>query len=326
MGDADGDDGASESATSAAPSSTDGAPVSTGPSGETTSSSTTAGEGEDESSDSESGIDDTGTDTSEPVDPLDPWGPPQLVVELSSDGKDDDPSLAPNLLEIYFASNRDGPEDIYVATRTSLDEPWGVPVPVTGLGPVPPQGRGSPAVSLSGTTLFFSQNLGGDIDLYVATRVNAEAPFSDPIPVDALNTRNDDFAAAPGADLLTMVFARNSGSNADLWWTSRPSSAAAWGEPMLITEVSSPAEDSTPWISPDATVLMFSSNRPDEGLLDLYVSTRQDVDEPWQLPMPVDSLNTEGDEQDPWFSADGRTLFFSAGPARGEQNLFTATR
>ncbi len=71
---------------------------------------------------------------------------------------------------------------------------------------------------------------------------------------------------------------------------------------------------------------MFASDRPGGMPLDLYISVRPDQDAAWSRPVPVDSLNTDGDDQDPWFSADGRTLFFATGPIGGTLDIYTATR
>src|SRR5687767_2081353 len=62
------------------------------------------------------------------------WSTPVLVPELNSTDSDDDPSLTADMLEVYFDSGRfvtgGAAGDVWVATRTSTSEPFGVPIAV----------------------------------------------------------------------------------------------------------------------------------------------------------------------------------------------------
>ena len=51
-------------------------------------------------------------------DPEATWDAPNPVAELNSDGDDIDPWLSPDRLTLWFASNRSGQYELYVATRT----------------------------------------------------------------------------------------------------------------------------------------------------------------------------------------------------------------
>ncbi|NVB82163.1 MAG: hypothetical protein HOV81_27525, partial [Kofleriaceae bacterium] len=62
--------------------------------------------------------------------PSDPWGAPEhLDAPLSSTANENTPGLSSDGLELWFASDRLGTrlDDLYVATRTALDQPWGIP-------------------------------------------------------------------------------------------------------------------------------------------------------------------------------------------------------
>ncbi len=99
--------------------------------------------------------------------------------------------------------------------------------------------------------------------------------------------------------------------------------------------VNSSSGEGTVSVSADRLEMYFSSNRPGGlGYEDLWVSTRQDVDDPWGPPVnlgpPVDSSYRESY---PSVSADGLTLYFSDyfyRPDRpggvGGHDLWVATR
>jgi hypothetical protein len=103
------------------------------------------------------------------------WGPASRIAELNSDESEVLPAIRADGLEIYFNSDRNGGgvlNDLWVATRPSLDSPWSAPV----ILPTPvnsPVNDRHPYLSADGRTLFFSSSrtggLGGD-DLYMTTR------------------------------------------------------------------------------------------------------------------------------------------------------------
>jgi hypothetical protein len=101
-----------------------------------------------------------------------PWSTPAPLDSLNQ------PSTADNLsgffvsdLEIWFASTRPGGagmHDIYRAVRTSVDVPFGDPVPVAGING--PARDDDPWLSPDGHTVFFSSSISGDQEIYVAQR------------------------------------------------------------------------------------------------------------------------------------------------------------
>ncbi len=70
----------------------------------------------------------------------------------------------------------------------------------------------------------------------------------------------------------------------------------------------------TPFIAPDESYLLFSSNRPSShGWADLYISLRN-ADGSWTNPVGLgDAINTEEQERYPVVSSDGKYLFFTRG-------------
>ena len=80
--------------------------------------------------------------------------------------------------------------------------------------------------------------------------------------------------------------------------------------PRLIAAVSSPAQDASPWLSRDGTVLLFASNRAGgAGGWDLYLSRKESGQ--WAPPVNLGpAINTAGDETWVTLSASGDRLLF----------------
>ena len=101
------------------------------------------------------------------------FGPATPVAELNTAFGDLRPNVRRNGLEIVFDSNRSdtlGGQDLYSATRESLDDPWSTPV---NLGPVVNTTNNETRGSFwRGETLYFGRAPGpeGSTDIYVTTR------------------------------------------------------------------------------------------------------------------------------------------------------------
>jgi WD40-like Beta Propeller Repeat len=103
------------------------------------------------------------------------WGAATSIPELNSSGNDARPSIRHDGLEIFFISTRAGGvggEDLWVATRNTVDAPWSTPVnlgaPVDTSAP-----ESRPYLSSDGETLIFSAIRPGGfgaVDLWMTTR------------------------------------------------------------------------------------------------------------------------------------------------------------
>ena len=103
------------------------------------------------------------------------FGPAKAVSELNdATANDIQPNVRADGLEVVFSSNRTGTlggQDIWVATRRSVSEPWSAPV---NLGSAVNTGAAEtrPSLSKDGDQLLFGRAPGpeGGSDIYVATR------------------------------------------------------------------------------------------------------------------------------------------------------------
>ena len=103
------------------------------------------------------------------------FGAAVLVVELSSLGETARSSIRHDGREIFFTSSRPGsinPQDLWVATRETVFDPWSAPISLGSTLNSGPQNV-QPYISSDGETLFFASNRPGGLgstDLYMSTR------------------------------------------------------------------------------------------------------------------------------------------------------------
>jgi len=102
------------------------------------------------------------------------------------------------------------------------------------------------------------------------------------------------------------------GSGGDIYYSDF--SDGRYQEPVpLSNPVNTVHNESRPFIAPDESYLLFHSNRPGTlGVMDIYVSFRQEKgtwSEPANLGEPT---NTQWSDFDPYVSPDGKYLFFSS--------------
>ncbi len=87
---------------------------------------------------------------------------------------------------------------------------------------------------------------------------------------------------------------------------------SAWSEPVnLSPPINTGASEASATFSRNGLSLYFTSNRPGGlGGNDLWVSQRACADCPWEEPVNLAMLNSEGADAGPALSTDGRLLFF----------------
>ena len=195
-----------------------------------------------------------------------------------------------------------------------------------------------PEVSADGLSLFIgSKRPGGygGFDLWVSTRATAAEDWDTPVNLGpGVNSSAGEHEQSISHDGLELYFSDYGGvraggvGNVDTWVMTRAATDAPWGEPVnLGPPVNSSAWDGAPSISGDGLSLFFHSGRT--GNLDLWVATRETVDDEWgtavNLGLPV---NSSGLDADPDISADGLRLFFASnrGGGYGGVDLWMAER
>ena len=125
--------------------------------------------------------------------------------------------VSPDGLELYITSHRSGSIgncDIWVATRNSRSEPFGVPTHLgSNVNSSPPDY--TPDISLDGLTLFFGRGPGPNgIDLWMARRKNASDPFGPAVRLpDHVNSAYGEWGPCLSPDGSTLYFSSNRHGN-----------------------------------------------------------------------------------------------------------------
>ncbi len=206
----------------------------------------------------------------------DAWMQPARVTELSSASGETTPEVTSDGLTIFFASSRaggPGSEDVWMSTRASRSAPWGTPtvVPVVSS----PQGDSAPAVTDDLLAMVITSARTGTMfnDVFTSTRATATAAWSTPVALSTINTPGNDYSPILTQDKLTVYLDANPvGGTSDLYTAVRGSTAAEFSAPTVITELSTSANDSDPWVSADGRHIYFVSDRA--GGFSMYEAAR----------------------------------------------------
>lgn len=213
------------------------------------------------------------------------WGTPQILgITINTDASENRPRLSLDGRTMFFNSNREGSQDIFVTTRTDPTDDFGWITPTridevsTGSGEVGAAYFEDPVTGV-GTLYFCSDRPGGlgGFDIYQSTR-NSGGTFDPPTNVRFLNSPDDEFVPMPSRDGLEIfiVSTRPGGlGSQDIWVSTRAAKSARWRIPVNVASVNSEADEFDPALSTNGSVLIFGSNRAGgSGSIDLYTATR----------------------------------------------------
>ena len=214
------------------------------------------------------------------------WGEP-VRIELNFDEKVSryGADISADGLVLLFASERPGGiggQDLWQATRTDTNAPWGEPV---NLGPVVNSNvmDVSPSVSEDGLVLLFasSRPTVNESSIWMSTRPSIDDPWREPVKLPpAINSSMTEGGADLSSDGLALVFeSRREGSVGvgDLWMCTRSSVDEPWNEPVnLGPQVNTTTWDAAPAFTQNDTALYFSSRRPkgngnDDGDINIWM-------------------------------------------------------
>jgi Tol biopolymer transport system component len=214
------------------------------------------------------------------------WEPAEnLGSPINSTVSDFAPNLSHDGHLLFFASNRDGNNDIYVSHRAHTDDDfgWGEPVRL-GPGVNTADMEQAPMYLQSaedGSTNFYfnrGSNALGLSDIYVAA-VKKDGETRGPAVLVAELSVSGATDAAPtvrkdGKEVFFFSNRLGSVGGIDLWTSTRQSVHDAWSEPVNVAELNTTFNDQTPSLSFDGRTLIFSSNRPGSVGNDIWMSTR----------------------------------------------------
>jgi len=271
------------------------------------------------------------------------WSTPRnLGPAVNSAFTDQAPAISKDGLSLYFGSTRPGGSgalDIWVSQRETVDGAWGLP---TNVGTVNTAFiENVPALSRDGHWLFFNSNRPGGFggnDLWVSYRNHVHDDLDWQIPVNlgagvnsasldigASYFANDDF----GVPLLFFGSDRPGGPGGTDIYVSAQQPDGSFGASELVNELSGPFSDNRPVVRFDGLELFFFSDRPDGSNVDMWVSTRNSIFDPWSTPVNLGpTVNSPQDDRQAYIASDRETLFFASDRPGGEGgfDLYMTTR
>jgi hypothetical protein len=203
-----------------------------------------------------------------------PFGEATTVAALNyPKNHNQDAMLSPDGLKIFF-SRGFGNMTLLMAKRATINDAFGVPA---GIGLDSDVAEVEPYLSFDGSELWFArqQPYGGALQLHVAKAMGDA--FDVPRRVDEL-TPKDMTTRSPvlTRDGLTLYFAMSTLTTAlnDVYVAHRTSLDGHFGDPRVVPELTSAAEDYPTWISPDGCRIYLTSDRDGGNRGDLYVAER----------------------------------------------------
>lgn len=231
---------------------------------------------------------------------------PSAIMDITLAKQQLAPWLSDDELELWFIGivtpTRLG---VFRATRANTTAMFTNPQERTDLD----AGADTFDISLSGDTLTATvARDDNNTDILLATRTTATGTFSAPSNalVSAVNSGNGEVDGHLSADGLRLYISRVPSSGpAQIMVATRASTTVAFGAP---TAFSLGGSDSTPGLSHDETVMIFSRDI-DAGTFNLYYTTRATMTAPFGTAVPVPITASTGDDG-PFLSADSCTLYF----------------
>ena len=273
------------------------------------------------------------------------WSTPTNLGPLvNSPVVDQGPAISKEDLSFFFSSNRPGGfggNDIWVAQRASVDDPWGPPV---NLGSVvnTADSEGGPSLSRDSHWLFMNSNRPGGFglnDVWVSYREHIHDDFGWQAPINlgpGVNSAFTDQGSSyfenddSGVPLLYFSSDRPGGLGGFDIYVSAQLPDGSWGAAEVVPELSSPTFDIRPIIRFDGLELFLFSGRPGGfGLGDIWVSTRDAVSDPWTTPLNLGPIvNTAYDDVQAYLASDRETLYFGSNRPGGFGgfDLYVTTR
>ncbi|MGE5181314.1 MAG: hypothetical protein ACM31C_04605 [Acidobacteriota bacterium] len=258
------------------------------------------------------------------------FAPPALLDAVSSPSYDRDPSLTADELVMYVSSTRSPStsDDLWVATRATRDDAWSAPELDTALSSPASETKISFTADGLYAVLGSSRDGGtGALDVWETTRASTTDAWATPVQTSmaAVNTVYDDHDPEISADGLHLYLAPSAPGLQHLVVAARGALDEPFAAPAPLLELDSGSGDSDPTVSPDETVIVFSSQRGGAGYGggNLWYAARAAPGEPFGAPQPVPDVNGARDEGDGHLTSDGCTLYF-ASDAGTSWDIYTA--
>ncbi|MBP9664576.1 MAG: PD40 domain-containing protein [Pyrinomonadaceae bacterium] len=262
--------------------------------------------------------------------------PQNIGATVNSGNNQNNVSIAPTGLSLYFSSDRPGfgSLDIWVSQRPTQTAAWGTP---QNLGAVinTSSNENLPSLSADGKTMFFScscPDAVGATDIYMTTRTDVNNDFGWTAPVNlgaVINTDAGEIAPGyfedPATGNAVLYFTSNRAGSEDIYQSTRNPNGT-FNAPTNVAALNTTALDRGVSVRRDGLEIFISSDRDGSlGGRDIWVATRASVTAAWNPPVNLAGVNSSGTEQSPSISTDGSILYLVSS-RDGLLNIYTAAR
>jgi Tol biopolymer transport system component len=256
-----------------------------------------------------------------------PWGPavsvdPARLNHVNTSFNDGCPIEAADGRMLFFASDRSGSLDIWMAYREKDSDPWGSPVALpasvnTGANefcPTPLPGNGLLFVS---TRANNCGGVGNNPDIYF-TRLHPVLGWLPPKPLSCdVNSGAEEWSPSlVESEGETILFFSSTRSGTQKIYSSMLSQNGTWGPATPVDELNwAGAQDARPNVRKDGLEIVFDSTRAG-GAPDIYTASRSSIFDPWSAPVSLGSnINSASSETRASLSRDGKRLYFGSARA-----------
>jgi Tol biopolymer transport system component len=254
------------------------------------------------------------------------------------------PAISKDGLSLYLSSNRPGStptsagtlsNDIWAATRPSVNDPWDTPVNVTAVNSASIDSNAS--FSRDGHWMFFNSDRPGSmldamglpsVDIWASYRehVHDNLDWGTPFNLGpGVNTAGFDGGASyfenDGSGAPQLYFGSGAAQAVSDIWVAELLPDGTFGNRQRVTALNSEQNDQRPSIRFDGLEMFFWSNRPGSTpnvgastlSNDIWVATRKSVNDDWDPPMNLGPrVNSAFGDFNPQISPDALTLYFGS--------------
>lgn len=250
---------------------------------------------------------------------------PINLKTLNTEADEDEPYLSSNGRTLWFASNARRKFDILVSRRNNPLYDWGKPRLVEDIQTeVDDRGVCLTRDDRYPQYLYYATKKDKEtknFDIYVAVKQDRNKEFTEPTPVNAVDSEADEVHPWLTPDGKQLWFSRKTKEGWRVFVAKRASAAGAQGfdEPVPVKEL--PPDFCHATLTGDGKT-MYLQGPLDKGRTGLFVTTKtaKGWAEPKALTMLNDPKAARGDRS-PALSRDGLTLYFASDRPGGKGGL-----
>jgi len=216
--------------------------------------------------------------------------------------------------DVVLGDGRSQPDDDASTATPRFSEP----VVIEALAGDAYEDDDDPSLNHELTWIFFNSTRYGGLggaDVWFSQRASPAEPWRAPQPATTLNSKAHETGTALSADGLTIYWSsgRDGGAGGlDIYGATRATLQDPWSDPQAMDELNSSGDDLVSALCDNERRVLFARRDDSSDDYDLWWARRNDSGEPWSAPKPIDELNSDHGEADPFLVDDGgRTLLFT---------------